>query len=332
MNFDRSGVAMDATAAGGGANREFETVARVQHRHGRNRSFRRPLVRGQAEIHEPSRPARVTADTYHAAAAPIRPARPELLSSAYSERANRALNILVAIVALVVLAPVILLIALAVKLTSRGPILYAQVRVGVDERSRAERRARADRRSWAERGVGFDRRGRPTDRRASASRRTQVAWSTLGRRTADVGGRAFRIYKFRSMCVDAECGTGAVWATRKDPRVTPIGRFLRHFRLDELPQLYNVLKGDMNIVGPRPERPSIFWRLRDEIPEYPLRQRTRPGITGWAQVKHTYDSCIDDVRKKVRFDLEYLQRRNLWVDLKIIARTIPVMLFKRGAC
>jgi lipopolysaccharide/colanic/teichoic acid biosynthesis glycosyltransferase len=88
----------------------------------------------------------------------------------------------------------------------------------------------------------------------------------------------------------------------------------------------------MNIVGPRPERPSIFGRLREEIPEYSLRQRARPGITGWAQVKHTYDSCLDDVRKKVLLDLEYLQRRNLWVDLQIMARTIPVMLFKRGAC
>jgi lipopolysaccharide/colanic/teichoic acid biosynthesis glycosyltransferase len=131
--------------------------------------------------------------------------------------------------------------------------------------------------------------------------------------------------------VNAECGTGAVWATRNDPRVTPVGRFLRACRLDELPQLYNVLRGDMNIVGPRPERPSIFCRLREAIPEYPLRQRARPGITGWAQVKHCYDTCIDDVKKKVHFDLEYLQRRNLWIDLQIMARTIPVMLLKRGA-
>jgi lipopolysaccharide/colanic/teichoic acid biosynthesis glycosyltransferase len=252
--------------------------------------------------------------------------------SAWPERLNRAVNVVLAAGALVVLSPLLLLIALAVKLTSRGTILYAQVRVGVDRRARTERRARADRRSGAERRVGLNRRGCPSDRRVAASRRSRVARADVGRRTVDVGGHAFRIYKFRSMCANAECGSGAVWATRNDPRVTPLGRILRHSRLDELPQLFNVLKGDMNIVGPRPERPSIFRRLREEIPEYALRQRARPGITGWAQVRHTYDGCIDDVRKKVRFDLEYLQCRNLWVDLRIMARTIPVMLFKRGAC
>jgi lipopolysaccharide/colanic/teichoic acid biosynthesis glycosyltransferase len=141
----------------------------------------------------------------------------------------------------------------------------------------------------------------------------------------------FTMYKFRTMRIDAESRTGPIWAARRDPRVTPIGGLLRACRLDELPQLYNVLKGDMNIVRPRPERPSIFCRLSTEIPEYSLRQRARPGITGWAEVRHTYVSCIDVVRQKVRFDLEYLQRRTLWVDLRIMARTIPVMLFKRGA-
>jgi lipopolysaccharide/colanic/teichoic acid biosynthesis glycosyltransferase len=322
---------MDATAIGGGAERESENVARMQRRR-RSRSSRRERVRGQAETaerHEPPRRAGLAGDLQTAR---IATTRPELLSSAYSERANRALNVLLAAVALVLLSPFLVLIAFAVKLTSRGPILYGQVRVGVDRRARTERRAAVDRRNGVERRLGLDRRSRPPDRRARVSRRARVPRAAAGRRTADVGGRTFRIYKFRSMCMDAECATGAVWATRKDPRVTPIGRFLRHFRLDELPQLYNVLTGDMNIVGPRPERPSIFCRLREEIPGYSLRQRARPGITGWAQVRHTYDTCVDDVRKKVRLDLEYLQRRSFWVDLEIMARTIPVMLFKRGAC
>jgi lipopolysaccharide/colanic/teichoic acid biosynthesis glycosyltransferase len=318
----------DAKAVSGGVNREPEPVARLQQIHRRSRPSHRALAHGSAATHELSSAVSVINDRHAVVAvAPL----PEAVVATYSERANRALNFLLAAVALVVLAPLLVLIAVAVKLTSRGPILYAQVRVGLDRRARVHPHARADRRSGAERRIGLDRRERPADRRARAGRRAHVARGRLGRRTADVGGHAFRIYKFRSMCVDAECSTGAVWATRNDPRVTAIGRILRASRLDELPQLYNVLKGDMNIVGPRPERPSIFCRLRDEIPGYPLRQRARPGITGWAQVRHTYDTCVDDVRKKIRFDLEYLQRRSIWVDLQIMARTIPVMLFKRGA-
>ena len=111
-----------------------------------------------------------------------------------------------------------------------------------------------------------------------------------------------------------------------------VGDFLRKTRLDELPQLINVVLGDMNIVGPRPERPSIFAELRQNIESYPLRQQARPGITGWAQINRAYDSYIDDVRAKVEFDLEYLERQSVLEDLKIMARTLPVMLFKRGAC
>jgi lipopolysaccharide/colanic/teichoic acid biosynthesis glycosyltransferase len=320
---------MDAATHGTGADRVPEIVARAQHVDRLRRAPRLTLTRGPAPIADVSPATDAAADIDMAETPAV---RSDLLTGAPAERLNRALNIVLAAGALLVLSPLLLLIALAVKLTSWGPILYAQVRIGVDRRARIERRDLLDRRSGDERRRGLDRRGRPADRRATARRRTQYARAVLGRRTVDVGGRAFRIYKFRSMCMDAECGSGAVWATRSDPRVTPIGGILRHFRLDELPQLYNVLKGDMNIVGPRPERPSIFCRLREEIPEYWLRQRARPGITGWAQVRHSYDACIEDVRKKVRFDLEYLQRRSLWVDLKIMARTIPVMLFKRGAC
>jgi lipopolysaccharide/colanic/teichoic acid biosynthesis glycosyltransferase len=132
------------------------------------------------------------------------------------------------------------------------------------------------------------------------------------------------------MYLDAERLSGAVWATQHDPRVTPLGRFLRTCRLDELPQLFNVIKGDMNIVGPRPERPGIFARLRQDISDYPLRQRAKPGITGWAQINHRYDACLDDVREKVRYDLEYLERQSLAEDLRIMVKTVPVMLFRKG--
>ncbi|HKW49357.1 MAG TPA: sugar transferase [Gemmatimonadaceae bacterium] len=203
------------------------------------------------------------------------------------------MNVLLAIVALAALSPLLLLIAIVVKATSRGPVLYTQQRVGVNRRRR----------------------------------RTQALFD---RRGTDAGGRVFTIYKFRSMCVDAEKGSGAVWATLNDPRVTLVGRILRQSRLDELPQLLNVIRGDMNIVGPRPERPTIFAELRTRIEDYPIRQRTRPGITGWAQINNAYDASIDDVRAKVRYDLEYIERQSLLEDVKIMLRTVPVMLFKRG--
>ena len=206
---------------------------------------------------------------------------------------DRIVNVTVAALALFLLAPLLIAIAIAIKLTSRGPVFYMQARVGVDRRARQS-------------SPPYDKRGR------------------------DLGGSIFTIYKFRTMSVDAERGSGAVWATKQDPRVTPLGRFLRACRLDELPQLFNVIKGDMNIVGPRPERPSIFARLREDIVEYPLRQRAKPGITGWAQINHRYDACLDDVRQKVRYDLEYLERQSLGEDLKIMIMTVPVMLFRKG--
>jgi lipopolysaccharide/colanic/teichoic acid biosynthesis glycosyltransferase len=132
------------------------------------------------------------------------------------------------------------------------------------------------------------------------------------------------------MTADAENRSGAVWATQADARVTKLGRILRKTRIDEIPQLINVLKGDMNIVGPRPERPTIFLRLSEQISEYSGRQRARPGITGLAQINQSYDSCLDDVRRKVRYDLEYLERRSLLEDFKIMAMTIPVMVLRRG--
>jgi lipopolysaccharide/colanic/teichoic acid biosynthesis glycosyltransferase len=138
------------------------------------------------------------------------------------------------------------------------------------------------------------------------------------------------MYKFRTMHVNAEADGRAVWAQKMDPRVTVVGRVLRRTRLDELPQLYNVLRGDMNIVGPRPERPTIFANLRQNIPDYPLRQRVKPGITGWAQINQNYDVTMDCVREKVRYDLEYLRRQSIVEDLRIMTMTVPVMLFRKG--
>jgi lipopolysaccharide/colanic/teichoic acid biosynthesis glycosyltransferase len=151
-----------------------------------------------------------------------------------------------------------------------------------------------------------------------------------GRRRSDHGGRIFTIYKFRTMRV-AQDEENQVWATEHDPRITRVGRVLRKFRLDELPQLFNVLKGDMNVVGPRPEQPEIFHRLRGAVRSYADRQRVLPGITGWAQVNHAYDQCLEDVEQKVAFDLEYIAKRSPAKDLKIMAKTVPVMVGRKGA-
>jgi len=150
------------------------------------------------------------------------------------------------------------------------------------------------------------------------------------RREQNLGGQPFTIYKFRTMRVDAEHGSGAVWAQQQDPRVTAVGGLLRQYRLDELPQLLNVLRGEMNIVGPRPERPTIFAELREHIAEYPLRQRAKPGITGLAQINHHYDRSLEDVRTKVHYDLEYIRRQSVAEDLRIMLKTVPVVLLRRG--
>lgn len=205
----------------------------------------------------------------------------------------RALNVAIAGTALVALSPVMLVVALAIKMSSPGPIIYAQTRVGQDRRRRARQTSMFD------------------------------------RRACDLGGRVFRIYKFRTMRIDAE-RRGVQWATKNDPRVTLLGRILRQCRLDELPQLMNVVVGDMNIVGPRPERPSIVRRLAESIEEYPLRHAAKPGITGLAQINLSYDTCLDDVRAKVRYDLEYIRRQSVAEDLRIMLCTMPAMLFRRG--
>lgn len=185
-------------------------------------------------------------------------------------------SVAIAALATVALAPVMLLVALLVKLTSPGPVLYRQQRVG--QRN-----------------------------------------------------RIFTLYKFRSMVQDAEALSGAVWAKRNDPRVTPLGRRLRKLRLDELPQLFNVLKGDMSIVGPRPERPEFVADLEQQIPYYRQRHAIKPGITGWAQIKHKYGDTLEDATMKLEYDLYYIKNLAPALDAAILFHTVKVMLLSRGA-
>jgi lipopolysaccharide/colanic/teichoic acid biosynthesis glycosyltransferase len=209
----------------------------------------------------------------------------------YGERIRRYINILIAGIGIVATAPIMLAVAFLIKLTSPGPVIYKQHRVGLDRRGN--------------RGPGSDN----------------------YRRSVDRGGRLFTIYKFRTMRDDPKAGQQ--WASKNDPRVTRLGAFLRATRIDELPQFFNVLMGDMNIVGPRPEQPEIFRELRDEIHKYQDRQRVLPGITGLAQVTLGYDTSVDDVKKKVEKDLEYIERRSPAKDLMIMLKTVPVMVFRK---
>lgn len=145
-----------------------------------------------------------------------------------------------------------------------------------------------------------------------------------------MNGKVFKIVKFRTMVADAEKLSGPVWSTKDDPRITRVGKFVRKVRLDEIPQALNILKGDMSFVGPRPERPFFVEKLSYEIPLYKRRLKVRPGITGWAQVKHKYDETIEDVKVKLRYDLFYIENMSLRMDFKILFRTIFVVLFGKG--
>ncbi len=189
---------------------------------------------------------------------------------------KRFASIVISIFGLLLSLPLFPFIALAIKLSSPGRVLYWQNRVGRD-------------------------------------------------------GVVFRCYKFRTMRADAESDTGPTWAEYDDPRITRVGRFLRKTRVDEIPQLVNVLKGDMSLVGPRPERPEFVAELDQKIPHYHLRQVVRPGITGWAQILYKYGSSIEDAKEKLRYDLYYVKNSSVGLDLLILFNTIKIVLVGRGA-
>ena len=190
--------------------------------------------------------------------------------------ARRIVSLLVSLSILLVFAPLIPFIILGIKLTSPGPVLFSQLRVGRH-------------------------------------------------------GNNFRLFKFRTMRQDAEAATGAVWAAENDPRITGFGRFLRKTRLDEIPQLWNVLKGDMGFVGPRPERPEFVQWLTGAIPYYSLRHIIRPGLTGWAQVKYQYGASLEQTKQKLQYDLYYIKHMSLALDLLIAFETIKTVILRRGA-
>jgi exopolysaccharide biosynthesis polyprenyl glycosylphosphotransferase len=190
--------------------------------------------------------------------------------------AKRAFDIAISIFAVIVLSPLFLITALMIKCSSRGPVIFTQVRVGKE-------------------------------------------------------GQHFKIYKFRTMRVDAEKVSGPVWAKENDPRLLPIGKFLRKTHIDEIPQFFNVLKGDMSFIGPRPERPIFVEKFKKEIYDYEKRLQVKPGITGLAQVRHRYDETIADVRKKIKYDILYIKKLCLWTDLLICLRTVRVVLTGEGA-
>jgi len=141
----------------------------------------------------------------------------------------------------------------------------------------------------------------------------------------------FNLWKFRSMRTDAERDGVPQWAKSTDSRVTLVGRFIRKVRIDEIPQIINVLSGDMSFIGPRPERPFFVSQLREQIPHYDLRHRVRPGITGWAQVNYPYGASIEDAKHKLSYDLYYLKKNDLLLDLAILVQTVRVILFADGA-
>ena len=188
--------------------------------------------------------------------------------SRWSHRSSNLVGRVVALILFIAVLPVIVLAVVLVRLTSRGPVFYRQVRMGLR-------------------------------------------------------GKAFHIYKIRTMIADAEARTGPVWASENDPRVTPVGRLLRKLNWDELPQLINIVKGDMAFVGPRPERPEIAQRIIADIPEYAHRTFVKPGVTGLAQINLPADSDFESVRKKLHLDLEYIQQAGLSLDSRIIFSTIP---------
>ena len=231
---------------------------------------------------------------------------------------QRVLNMAIATVGLVAVAPLMAAIAVIIKFTSKGPIIYKQTRVGINRRSvYSQPRSNLERRT--------------TSRFPNESIERRNGWyvGAVHRRAKNIGGIPFTMYKFRTMGV-SEKNMPEQWAKQNDARVTLVGRILRKYRLDELPQLFNVLLGDMNVVGPRPEQPIIFSSLRDSIFGYDIRQRSLPGITGLAQISQHYDTCIEDVKRKILYDIKYITEPTASKDFKIMLKTIPAVILNKG--
>ena len=220
------------------------------------------------------------------------------------QRWKRAIDLVLSPVILTLSAPVMAVVAMLIKATSAGPVIYKQERIGLDRRNRDRRRRM---------GGGATLEQRNGDRRAQGG-----------------FGKPFTMYKFRTMTHEAENGRPK-WSVSGDPRITPLGRILRKTRLDEIPQFVNVLRGDMSIVGPRPERAYFLAKADEELPNFKLRLRTKPGITGLAQVEHGYTNSIEGMHKKLVFDLEYIEKQSLRTDLKILLRTVAVVVTGKGA-
>jgi exopolysaccharide biosynthesis polyprenyl glycosylphosphotransferase len=199
---------------------------------------------------------------------------PQLMPE-WEKKLKRAFDIIISLLIIIITLPFCLLVAIAIKIDSVGPVFFTQERCGQN-------------------------------------------------------GKVFTIIKFRSMVKDAEKMSGPVWSQKDDPRITKVGKIIRRLRIDEIPQMFNVLTGEMSFVGPRPERPFFVEKLSSEIPYYKRRLKVRPGITGWAQVKHKYDETLEDVKIKLKYDLFYIENMSLRMDFKIIFRTIYVVLFGKG--
>ncbi len=217
---------------------------------------------------------------------------------------KRSIDLLGVGLGLLILSPLLAVIALAIKLDSEGPVFFTQMRIGLNRRRSCSRDSAAE--------LISDRRRRD-------------------RRRNDLYGKPFMVYKFRSMVNNAEKKSGPIWATENDPRITRVGGFLRKTRLDEVPQLFNVLRGEMSLVGPRPERPVFVASLSRDIADYQKRLSVKPGITGLAQVITGYDTSISSVRAKVRQDLSYIDNWTVVQDLKIMMKTVIVVITGKGA-
>jgi len=216
---------------------------------------------------------------------------------------KRLFDIIGSVIGLIIASPFFITVPVLIKLDSSGPIIFSQERIGKNRRRNNRRNMNVPQ---------------------SADRRNND-------RRQDTGyGMPFHIYKFRTMRQDAEKLTGPVWARKKDPRITRIGAFLRATRIDELPQLYNILKGDMSIVGPRPERAFFIEKLKDSINDYENRLLVRPGLTGLAQVEHKYDESEADTVIKVKYDLNYIRNLNVVNDFKIMLKTVYVVFAAKG--